>query len=130
MRGTAGARCGWQRVRRLPLLAAPAARTAAAGAATAGPGGGGGPPFVLGVDPDLNGAVAVVGDPAWWGPDPRADGAVRCSSARLYDLPTFREPVGKVMRRRHDPAALLRLLDELRLPAGWVPAARPPRAGG
>ena len=115
----------------------PGARGAAAGAAR-GAGGGlppRGHPVCFGVDPDLNGAVALVGGGRCWGargaaaaaPGPGPAAAAAWPAAQVRDLPTFTEQVGKFNRRRHDPRQLLSVLRDLGVSPGSRAVLERPR---
>lgn len=74
------------------------------------------PKPVLGVDPDVSGALAVL------------EGREEGWSLQIYDVPTVSERVGTRFRRRHCPAGIACALKNLELPPGcvaYVEMARP-----
>ena len=88
----------------------------------------------FGVDPDLNGAVALVG--GWAAGGRGAGGALSPASAgavwrppmpQVRDLPTFTERVGRFNRRRHDPRELLGVLTDLGVSPGTRAVLERPR---
>lgn len=71
---------------------------------------------VLGIDPDVGGALAIV------------SGRHHSFELRIHDVPTAKERVGSTLRRRHCPKGISLLLKGLELPPGsvaYVEAARP-----
>lgn len=72
--------------------------------------------WVLGIDPDIKGAVAVL--------KPQHSG----SSAQVYDAPTVKVFIGKRVRRRLDARSIVSLLRNLGAPAGslaYIEQSRP-----
>lgn len=64
--------------------------------------------WVLGIDPDINGAVAVL--------KPQHSG----SPAQVYDAPNLEVFIGKRVRRRLDTRSIVSLLQDLGAPAGSI----------
>lgn len=64
--------------------------------------------WVLGIDPDMNGAVAVL--------KPQHSG----SPAQVYDAPNVKVFIGKGVRRRLDARSIVSLLRDLGAPAGSI----------
>lgn len=63
--------------------------------------------FVLGIDPDVSGAIAVLR-----GND--------ITTAEVFDVPSLRVIIGSQQRRRHDARAIVDLINKLHAPLGSV----------
>lgn len=66
------------------------------------------PKWVIGIDPDVSGALAVLID----------DGS--CLSAQVFDTPHLQVSVGKRVRKRLDARSIVQLLHSLGVPEGTV----------
>eukprot|EP00243_Klebsormidium_subtile_P008267 TRINITY_DN3874_c0_g1_i1.p1 TRINITY_DN3874_c0_g1~~TRINITY_DN3874_c0_g1_i1.p1 ORF type:complete len:395 (-),score=38.69 TRINITY_DN3874_c0_g1_i1:107-1291(-) len=71
--------------------------------------------MVLGVDPDISGALAVL------------RGSLEETSAQVLDVPFVRVKIGATMRRRHDPGAMAAMIRELQPPPETVVYIEQPR---
>jgi len=59
---------------------------------------------VLGIDPDVSGAIAVL----------------RAASQEVLDVPCVKVQIGKTMRRRHDASSIVDLVNGINAPEGSV----------
>ncbi|GAQ86115.1 hypothetical protein KFL_002710100 [Klebsormidium nitens] len=71
--------------------------------------------MVLGVDPDIGGALAVL------------RGSVEETHAQVLDVPILHVKIGATMRRRHDPGAMAAMVRELQPPPETVVYIEQPR---
>lgn len=69
----------------------------------------GGPEWVIGVDPDLSGALALL----------KFDD-LGCTSAQVFDSPFVQVSVGKRLRKRLDARSIVQLLQSFEAPSGTI----------